>query len=168
MGFDQMMTFYNHFAVEKAKIVCTFKNQGTGTMRCCIRLDANSTAITNPDQLLEYGGLTTDTLEAKGVYGANKSLAMTCDIPTIQGIPRRNITTDPNLRGDAATSPVEITYFHVQVWDPLSVGGTVGVDVIMEQTAHFMEPRDLTESLKNLKMWSPVMVTKLASETKHN
>lgn len=149
MGFDQMMVFYNHFAVERSRIACVFKNQATGTMRCLIRQDADNVALTLPDQILEFGGLTTDTLEGKGVYGANKTLQLSVDIPKIQGIARSALTSDPTLRGSASSSPSEVTYFHVQVWDPLGAGGTVGIDILMEQAAWFLEPRDQTESFQH-------------------
>jgi hypothetical protein len=148
MGFDQMIVFYNHFAVDKSRILCTFKNQATGTMRVALRVDADTTPITNYDTLLEFGGLTTDTLESKGVYGANKELTLTADIPRLQGIPRKNITTDPSLIGNAGASPSDGTFFHISVWDPLGGGGTVGVDVLIEFGAWFFEPRNLTPSIK--------------------
>jgi len=146
MGFDQMMVFYNHFAVEKCMIKVQAQNLSSNTCHVAMRLDANSTPLTVPDQLLEFGGLTTDVLEGKGVYGANKAFMLACDIPVVQGIPRRNITTDPNLRGDAATSPIEITYFHLLAWDPLGNSGSCDFDVTLEFQAWFMEPRDATES----------------------
>jgi len=147
MGFDQMMVFYNHFAVESARIKVQFKNRATGTMQVGLRIDADSTPLSDPDQLVEFGGVSIDVLEAKGVYGANKELELSVDIPRVQGIPRRNITTDPNLRGTAAASPSEITYFHLCVWDPLLTGGSVDFDVTIDYVAWFTEPRDATKSL---------------------
>ncbi len=147
MGFDQMMTFYNHFAVESARIKVQFKNRGTGTMHCALRQDADVTPLTNSDQIIEFGGVTSDVLEGKGVYGANKELGLSVDIPRIQGIPRRNITTSPNLLGSASTSPPEGTYFHIIIWDPLAVGGSVDFDVTIDYVAWFIEPRDATLSL---------------------
>lgn len=156
MGFDQMMSFYNHFCVESSRIVAVFKNQATGTMRCSVRIDADSTPLTVPDQLLEFGGLTTDTLEAKGVYGANKTLQLSVNIPKIQGIPASSFMADPSLRGSSAASPSECTYYHLQVWDPLSAGGTVGIDILIEYRSWFLEPRDQIESLRKPTIKDPV------------
>lgn len=164
MGFDQMMVFYNHFAVDKCKIVVNFNNQAAGSFHAGIRLDASSTVLTNPDQIIEFGFTTYDTLEAKGSYGSSKTLEMAVDIAKAQGIPRKNITTDPNMRGDAATTPQELSYFHLYIWDPVnSASASVIADVVMELSAWFMEPRDATVSIskdevKALHQNKPVLV----------
>lgn len=147
MGFDQLMAWYNHFCVVRAKIVCTFRNIGTTSAYGAIRVDGSNTALTVIDRLVEDGGLTMDIFEAKGVTGSNKTLALDINIGKLQGVSRSALTADPTLRGDAATSPTEVTYFHLAVWDPAALATTSFiVDVILEQTSHFMEPRDLTES----------------------
>jgi len=152
MGFDQMMVFYNHFAVDTCKIKLQFTNLTTTQIHCGVRLDGSSTPLSNPDQLIEFGGTTYDICEGKSIYGSSKSMELFVDIARIQGIPRKNITTDPNLRGDSATSPIEITYFHVFIWDPVGgVSGSASVDVTLEQSAYFMEPRDATESLAGVR-----------------
>jgi len=150
MGFDQMMVFYNHFAVESCRICVNAANTAAGSLHAGVRLDASLTPLTSPDQIIEFGGTTYDVLEAKNAYGSSKTFDLTVDIPRIQGIPRQNITTDPNLRGDAGTSPVELTYFHLFAWDPNGISGTVNFDVILEFNAWFMEPRDGTLSAPRL------------------
>jgi len=150
MGFDQMMLFYNHFVVVKAKVRVVFKNTGTSVPTVCIRQDANSTALTVIDRLVEFGGLVSETLEVKGAYGANKTLELNLDVGKLQGLNRQAIAADPSLRGDAATSPTEVTYFHIMVWDATSTTGSISTDVILEQDAIFMEPRDQIESLRVL------------------
>jgi len=147
MGFDQMMVFYNHFAVAKCKIKVNFSNTASSLFHAGIRLDASNTPLTTPDQILEFGGITYDVVEAKATYGGSKTFQLSVDIAKIQGIPRQNITTDPNLRGDAGTSPTELTYFHLLVWDPVNaLSGTVNADVTIEYGSWFMEPRDATTS----------------------
>jgi len=148
MGFDQMMIFYNHFAVSSARIKVNFTNTSTSTFHAGIRMDANSTPLTNTDQIVEFGGVSFDALEGKATYGCSKTFEEYVDIARIQGIPKGNITTDPNLRGDSATSPLEITYFHLFAWDAVtSTTGTVNADVTIDYTSWFMEPRDATESI---------------------
>lgn len=159
MGFDQMMVFYNHFAVDRCRILVNAANTAAGSLHAGIRLDASSSPLTSPDQILEFGGTTYDVLEAKNTYGSSKTFALSVDVARVQGIPRKNITTDPSLRGDAATSPIEVTYFHLFVWDPNSLSGTVNFDVILEQSAWFMEPRDASLSV-------PVVVSKPVQEQK--
>jgi len=147
MGFDQMMVFYNHFAVNKCRIKVVANNISAATFHVGVRLDGSNTPLTVPDQILEFGGTTYDIVEAKNAYGSSKCFELDVDIARIQGIPQASITVDPNLRGDAATSPVELTYFHIYIWDPLSAfSGSVVCDVTLEYGAFFMEPRDATES----------------------
>lgn len=149
MGFDQMIVFYDHFVVEQAKMRVQFTNLASGAMHCAVRVDADSTPITSVDQLMEFGGLSTDLLEAKNVYGSNKELTISVDMPIFQGIPRRNIMTDPNQRGSPGASPAEITWFHISVWDPLAAGGTVQIDVTIDYHAWFIEPRTAALSARD-------------------
>jgi len=112
MGFDQLMVFYNHFCVTKAKIRCVFKNTAGSAPTACLRVDANSTPLTVIDRIVEFGGSVTETLEVKGTYGANKILEMTVDVAKLQGIKSiETMLADPTLRGDAATSPTEVNIF---------------------------------------------------------
>jgi len=170
MGFDQMMVFYNHFAVKSCRIKVNATNTSTGPYHVGIRLDASPTPLTVADRIIELGGVTFDNLEAKNTYGSSKSFELSVDIARIQGIPKKNITTDPNLRGDAATSPLELTYFHIFIWDPVTgSAGSVDLDVTLDYSSAFMEPRDATESLAILsecKHSGPVLSAALSRKFK--
>jgi len=148
MGFDQMMVFYNHFCVTHAQIKVVFKNTSTSApTTVCIRQDASSTPLTVIDRILEAGYYTTEDLEATPGFGSNKLLSCKMSIARMQGVSESALTADPTLRGDAATSPTEITYFHCASWnDQGSTTGCAG-SVLIEQRVVFMEPRDATESL---------------------
>lgn len=146
MGFDPLMTWYNHFCVVWAKITIVAKNTTASAPTVCLRQDADSTAITAIDRIVEFGGAVTEILEVKGSYGANKTLTMSLSIPKLQGTTAAAITANPNLQGNAASSPAEVTYFHITMWDTAGVTGSMECDVILEQIAVFMEPRDLTQS----------------------
>lgn len=147
MGFDQIMVWYNHFIVLKARIKILFKNDTASTSpTVCIRVDANSTPLTSVDQIMEFGGYTTESLEAKNGYGANKELAIGVDIPTIQGVPYPAILADVNLRGTTASSPTEVTYFHVTMWNSAGVTSSCFFDVVIEYQVVFQEPRNVTLS----------------------
>jgi len=149
MGFDQMMLFYNHFCVVYAKIWVTFKNQsGSLTPTICVRLDADSTPLTVPDRIIEFGGAQLDVLESKAVTGSVKTLSEQVDIPKVQGVSRKAMTADNAVCGTAAASPAEVSYFHIAIWDNGAATTTVAFDFVLEQTAIFFEPRNLIESLK--------------------
>jgi hypothetical protein len=146
MGFDQMMLSYNHFCVMYSTIRITARNKSnTSPVTVCIRQDASPTAVTVIDRIMEFGGLVACELDTFGEQ--TKKLELKLDIAKIQGISPSALTSDSTLRGDAGNSPTEVTYWHVQTWDTAALTSTVNFDVILEQTAKFFEPRDLTESL---------------------
>lgn len=147
MGFDQMMVFYNHFCVTDARLRVVFRSAGTA-LTGCIRVDADSTPITVIDRIVEFGGCVTSALEFKSGYGANKELSLNVSIPKLQGVPLQAILADVNLRGTAVSSPSEISYFHIAIWDTGAATGASQIDVILEQKATFTEPRDISQSLK--------------------
>lgn len=147
MGFDQLMTWYNHFVVISARIKVTFRNNAASGVTVAIRVDGSATPLTTIDRIIEDGGLTMDTLEFKGVSGSIRTLDVAANVCRLQAVSRSALTSDPNLRGDAATSPVELSYFHLVCWDSTGSSTTnVVADVILEQVAQFMEPRDMVES----------------------
>jgi len=84
MGFDQLMTWYNHFCVVSAKIRIVCKNQANSAPTICLRVDGSNTPITVIDRVVEVGGCVTEDLEVKGAYGANKILELGCDIAKLQ------------------------------------------------------------------------------------
>jgi len=146
MGFDQMMVFFNHFVVVWAKITIVAKNTTASAPTVCLRIDADSTPLTVIDRIVEIGGCVTEVLEAKGGYGADKTLVLVADIAKLQGVNRSAVTSDPSLQGSASASPAECSYFHITMWDTAGVTGSMACDVILEQVAVFAEPRNITES----------------------
>jgi len=149
MGFDQLMTFYNHFVVRRARITLVIRNTSDSQPTVCVRVDADSTALTAIDRIVEFGGCETIVLDTKLSSNATKKLSLAVDIGKMQGVKPSALTADVNLRGTAAASPSEITYFHVTMWNTSGITGAATADVILEQVATFTEPRDLTASLKD-------------------
>lgn len=148
MGFDQLMAFYNHFCVVRAKIIIQAKNTTDSFPTICIRVDADSTALTSIDRIVEFGGCVTEDLDTKLGYGATKKLQLSVDIAKLQGVNPVALTADENLKGTAAASPTEISYFHVTLWNTAGTTSSAQFDCILEQTAIFTEPRDLSLSLR--------------------
>jgi len=112
----------------------------------CLRIDGDSSPLTVIDRVVEVGGCVTENLEIKGSYGANKSLTMVADIGKLQGLNRVAMTSNPSLQGSAAASPIECSYFHITMWDTMGGTGSMECDVILEQIAVFMEPRNMVQS----------------------
>jgi len=152
MGFDQLMTWYNHYCVVAAKITVTFKAESGETGTVCIRQDASSTPLSVIDQIVEFGGLTMDTIDQVGYFGSQKTLSLSLDVAKLQGItPRDAITADATLRGDVVSDPSELTYFHVHLWDAGGQDCSCNFTVVLEQESYFFEPRDLSESFSSPK-----------------
>lgn len=171
MGFDQMMAFYNHFCVTHARITVRFGSATGAAGTACVRVDAASTPVTNIEQIMEFGGNVTVNLETIGGFGANKEVTMLVSIAKLQGISEVALTADSTLRGDSATSPTELTYFHVQLWNAAGVTCTSNAYVILEQRVVFMEPRTAAESFdrrysdENKQESKPVPPTKSVCRT---
>jgi len=142
MGFDQMMAFYNHYCVVRTKAVVRFSSASGNAGTVCLRVDAGSTPLTDIERIMEFGGNVTASIEALGAFGASKVLDLTVDIAKHQGINPSAILADSTLRGDAAANPAELTYLHVQLWNPAGVTVTSNVYVMLEFDVWFMEPRD--------------------------
>ena len=145
MGFDQMMLSYDHYYVTASTIEVLYKNLSATTVNVAIRTDADVVITSSADTLLESGMLLTDTLEAKSTYGSAKRLKSSVSIRKFQGVD--DVLDVVELRGTVAANPVEGTFFHVVTWDPTLNGGTVQVEVVMEFTVVFTEPRMITPSL---------------------
>lgn len=146
MGFDQMMVFYNHFTVTKARLVCTFENGVNAASVCSVRVDADSTPLTAPTRIVEMGGNVMVDCENKTTSSATRTVELSVDIAKYQGVSRSAITSDPSLQGSSAASPLECTYFHVQTWNQQLLSGSVFVTFILEQESVFGEPRDSSQS----------------------
>lgn len=154
MGYDQAMLFHNHYLVEKARCIVRALNTAAGAVTFCLKADGSSTPVTTVDNIIEFGGVTFDTLEAKATYGSAKVFNEEVSIPRWEGIPRKVFMASDSLRGQATTSPVEQVYFHLQGWDPNGISGTVNLDVTLDYLAWFLEPRDATASLAAFKQLS--------------
>jgi len=146
------MVAYNHFTVFKSKITVTFRNSSAACV-VAIRQDADSTVITNADQIMEMGGIVSENVEMKGIYGNAKTLSLGLNIPKLWGMSRKQHLADPTQRGSAAASPSEVSYFHLTVWDPGAGSATVTGYVVIDYLATFTEPRTQTESLKLRMAW---------------
>jgi hypothetical protein len=160
MGFDQLCPgWYNHFCVTHAKMIVTFRNSSSAGGQCCLRVDGFSTPLTVINRIVEIGGAAMDTLGVLASANDTKQLSLMVDIAKLQGIrPASAITADSSLRGDSATSPTEATYFHIQTWSTFAVTTVVEVDIVLEQTAIFTEPRDMSQSVNVKEATEPFTV----------
>lgn len=146
MFFDQVMLSYNHYVGLTARATVTFKNLSSNTTTCCLRVDPDTTPITDITRMMEFGAYDTEALEAKGVYGANKTVTSFIDVTKVQGL--RNLRDDPNMRGTIASNPAEMSYFHVMAWDQIGNSSSVFFEIVIDFKGLFLEPRVLSTSIQ--------------------
>lgn len=148
-GFDQLMLSYDHYVVTKSRCSVVLSNNGTSSVVVCLRVDADSTGTTDPNNLLEQPQAQIVTLEPQGVYGSTKTLTLDCDVARYNGLPNRQILSDPVFRGDVASNPVEQSYFVLSTYGVKLDASVVNFQVVIDYWATFQEPRELSPSLSN-------------------
>jgi len=111
-----------------------------------IRYDASATPLTVIDRILELGGCVSTMMGTQGGLGSSMTIDLSLNVAKLQGVTPATILADPSLRGDAATSPTEVTYFHIQLFDTGGASSGAYVTFYLEQEAVFTEPRDNVES----------------------
>lgn len=146
MGFDQMMTFYNHYTVLRARIKLLINNtSATLTPSVGIMLSGTSTVTSSIEQAVENGDLAFSQLGFAGGQGSMSRITRSCDCAKFQGID--DIMDDPNMRGDGSSNPTEQMYFHITTWNPYTAAQiTSNFQVVIEYDTMFHEPRKGTIS----------------------
>lgn len=142
MGFDQIIQFFNHYTVMRARIRVTFSAITGGGLisMCALSLNGSSTPVTVVEDLIENGDIQVNVLGFAGAYGSQVTMTKVVDLGKFQGL--RNTIDDPDMRGDAASNPSEQVYFHLSVWDPEAVTSvSASAQVLIEYDTIFHEPR---------------------------
>jgi len=147
MGFDQMMLFYEHYTVTKARLTVNFYNQDA-TMDACVGvlLAPDTTIETVISKLNENGMLAKKYLTKKDVSGCYASISIGVDVSKLNG--KKDVKSEDDFRGDAAANPLEQSYFHLFSYNPSSPAGTTDIrfDITLEYEAIFTEPRKMIQS----------------------
>jgi len=140
MGFDQMMVFYNHYTVMNSKIRCVYQNTGTVDTHVALSISGTSTTITDYLQLVENGELIYTVITPSGIAGSIATLRHSVNCAVFQGL--QDVMDDPDMRGDVASNPAELVYYHLSFWNPVNATvPSVLLDVYIEYDVMFHEPR---------------------------
>jgi len=145
MGFDQMMTFFNHYTVTRSRcrIQCASTTAAQPTV--ALTVSGSSTLLTVPSQIMEVGRVALLWMTGTGVANSHSVLQASCNLRTFQGL--RNTIDDPDMRGDSASNPAEQVYFILYVWNPIdSTTVSVSIQAIIEYDTIFHEPRSPSQS----------------------
>lgn len=146
MGFDQMMLFYEHYTVTKAKITVNFWNPDVDdSVIVGILIAPDSTIETAFSRLNENGLFVKKWINANNGSGGNKcSLTMTANIAKING---KKIINEDDYRGDVGANPTEQSYFHLFAYNQVTVNVVnVYFECVIEYIAEFSEPRKMIQS----------------------
>lgn len=150
-GFDEWMSFYEHFVVVGSKIKVTFQTTGLqpsdGNGIVGILLKANPTAVVNNiPQLIELGSSNHKPVGPVGGYNSTAMVTKTYSAKKFLG--RTNVLSDPQLKGSVAADPTESAYYEIVV-GPSNNGdnlGAVRALIEIEYIAVFIEPKPLPQS----------------------
>jgi len=140
-GFDQLMTFYDHYTVTHAKITVTAKNQDSALSQLFgIYVQDNTVAVTDPRVIIENGMGVYTQLNTLNSTGDSTQLSHSVNVARWMGRP--SILSEDELRGTNGSNPADGLYFHV--WAaPISLSNSeaVGINVRVDYTVTFTEPR---------------------------
>lgn len=156
MGFDQMMVLYEQCTVLASTIVVRFIP--TVPAVCAVTLCPDTTALTNPSQIIEngltrsklYSGIGTQVSVESTALTEERGITLSCRIASYFGRPSdRNIINDDDLLTTAAANPIEQVYYLISAWQFRPDGTTAHVvdfDVQIVYDVVYWEPRKLATS----------------------
>jgi hypothetical protein len=147
MGFDQMMVFYYHYTVLRAKITVNARsNSGTYGGFAAISRNGSTTGVTVPDDLVEAGNIEYRYTASTGQIPNHISMKMDMDVGKFAGID--DLMDDDTYRGSSTANPADGEYFHLSFWSPFTTTAfTCNFDVLIEFEAIFTEPKKPSASL---------------------
>lgn len=143
MGFDELMTMYDHAVVIASKIRVTFTNRDTTYAQICgIDVRDGTSAELDSRVIVESGTCNYMTLGRSG--SSRDTATITYTLNPNKFLSRSNPLSDPNLKNTSASNPSEQCYFHVFAGPLESVdAGIVDINVLIEYNAIWFEPKPL-------------------------
>lgn len=147
MGFDQMMTFYNHYTVIRSRIRVLLANTSTTIMpTVALSVSGSSSVTSSYEQLMENGDLATAWLGYAGSRGGDCRLTRAVTAARFQGID--DVLDDPNMRGDNASNPAEQLYYHINMFNFTNATQvSVNFQGLVEYDIMFHEPKKASLSI---------------------
>lgn len=149
LGFDQLMSMYNHYTVIASKIYCTFSNEtDTGNYECGISVLDDSTVLTTPSRYKELMKTVwkAGTNDAQG--GHIRSLVNKVSVPKFLGLPSKGFLGDDTIQGSAVVNPQEQVFYHlwIQPIEATTDLSYVDLSVRVEYIVVFHGPAQITQS----------------------
>lgn len=144
-GFDQWMTFYNHFTVIGSKITAKFISNSTGVNVCWVGVNTQSDAnITQNSTLMRENGQGT----WKYMTGeSDKPIVVHKKFSAKRFFGTKNIIGEDSYKGSASASPQENAYYAVMCGNINSNNpGTVNVSICIDYIVMLTEPKSVGQS----------------------
>jgi hypothetical protein len=154
MGFDQWMTFYDHFHVISSTIKATFtSNTATATNQsavCGVQLRDNSTTVSASDItiILEQGTLANSHYKVLPIVNARPSATIRARYTPNSFFGVHSLADSSILRGTSSADCSDLAYYHVW-YGPMSGGLDLPAAIVLIEityTVLFTEPRCLPQS----------------------
>jgi hypothetical protein len=153
-GFDQMMLFYEHYAVFASAItfrIWAWSGSAPGVVGAM--LNPTNSSLASAIRTVENGFAVTKTIGSQvggwaGGYNTIKEVTLKCDVVKYFGKKNKfDLLDDEKMTGDSANNPAEQVYFDLFQWG-LDASSTVDLvyDVTINYDVIFFEPRKLTSS----------------------
>lgn len=139
VGFDQLMAFYDHYTVVGAKITVDFQNNDTTNESIVgVSLRDDSTTTISPYEIVESGAIDTRWLTPLGKDGCKARITMASTTANYLG--RKDVMSDPELKGSAAANPGEQYFFHLTAYpNSANDADIVGFHAIIDYDVIFHE-----------------------------
>jgi len=156
LGFDQMMTLYNHFTVLNSKITVNAQNITADAVKMGILVNPDTSAPSSVVAGIENGNVRTIILGGVTSTAANLiettkqfgKLNLQLDVASNFGRKtQRELVDDDQLTGTAGSNPAEQSYYTIFGYTPFSnTTWTCNFDILIEYDAIFWEPKKLSAS----------------------
>jgi hypothetical protein len=145
-GFDQLMLFYDHYVVTRARAKCRFFNASTSVpAEVFVTVRDNATPSTSYLDYLESSITKTVQLGVESASTATKTLEFDVDVGKFLG--RRDPLSDPQLKGSTSSNPDEGCAFHIGAFTPdVFTASSVLLLVTIEYTCTLIEPKIVAAS----------------------
>lgn len=146
-GFDQMMIFYEHYTVYRARLIVTFRNYTTTTAPIVFLAARGDTPnISDPLTIMEAGNTVSTQLLPGPNQGSMKELKLSINVASFLGFD--DLQDSTVARGDISSNPSEGVFFHVGCYNnEVAAAGEVKWQARLEYDAVFTENRVIIPSL---------------------
>lgn len=145
LGFDQVISMYDHYTVIYAKATTYFSNTDSAyTQICAMQLRDSSTTTTDIDNVLENSGAVYTVVAPFGSGGSVKPLTIACSPSKFFN---RSVMASTTYQGNASSNPTDQVYLHLIAQPQFATDTSeVRCSILIEYVVMFTEPKNLGSS----------------------